>query len=261
MRITAIPALILTLSFVLAACSPQPKTEASADASGAAAEETSQEVSSAILNKNLGNALNLVAGTPESPSVFPSYHIEVSLDGPALSDDWESVVQEARGLKADVQGDKVYVDFTNQAQPFKEGYLIGEDEYLVTDGKANPAGVGEISLPWAFWPLDVVPVFAASAILSEKSGADTVDGRKADVYTVDTAANPAQLATLKSMGIAFQAFKGTIWIDRETRGLLKTSMDFSMAIYNNDLSKVLGSGNGHLDLEVTKVGKTPVELP
>jgi hypothetical protein len=63
------------------------------------------------------------------------------------------------------------------------------------------------------------------------------------------------------MGIAYQSFKGTIWIDQETGGLLKTVMDFSMDVYNNDLTKVLGSGNGHLDLEVTNIGSTSVNLP
>jgi hypothetical protein len=251
----------LVLSLLFSACAPKGDAEPPVDAVQEAVEDASSSLSPATSMTNLSNALNLVTGTPDAPSVFPSYHLEISLDGPALSDDWESVVQEARGLKADVEGEKVYVDFSNQGKPFKEGYLIGVDEYLVKDGTVQPAGVGEISLPWAFWPLDVVPIFAASVIISEKTGTDTVNGRKADVYSVDTALNPAQLATLVSMGIAYQSFKGTIWIDQETGGLLKTVMDFSMDVYNNDLTKVLGSGEGRLNLEVTNIGSTSVNLP
>jgi hypothetical protein len=261
MKISPAVVTVLALTLLFSACAPKGEAESPGDAVQEAAGDASVSPPPAASGLNLSNALNLVTGTPDAPSVFPSYHLEISLDGPALSDDWESVVQEARGLKANVEGDKVYVDFSNQGQPFKEGYLIGEDEYLVKDGIAQPAAVGEISLPWAFWPLDVVPIFAASVIVSEKTGTDTVNGRKADVYAVDTAANPAQLATLVSMGLAYQSFKGTIWIDQETGGLLKTAMDFSMDVYNNDLSKVLGSGVGRLDLEVSNIGSTSVNLP
>jgi hypothetical protein len=251
MKKITILAIFLVLALAILACSSQSATAPTAV----------DQPASAPAMSNLGDALNLVNGTSSRPSVFSSYHIEVSMNQPSLSDEGKSVVIKVKKLTADVEGKNVHVFYNYQSDPTMEGYILGDGEYLVTAGKPQKVDVSPISTRWAFWPVEVVPVFAASAIISQKSGTGMLDGRRADVYSVDTAGNPSQLQTLNTMGIGFKAFNGKIWIDKQTGGLLQTSMDFTMDVYSQDASTVIGSGDGHLDLSISKIGQISVNLP
>jgi len=253
MKKTSIPACLLILSLAIMSCSVRPATDPPVVKEPAS--------SSAPLETNLGEALNLVTGTQSRPSVYPSYHIEVRLNMPALSEAGKSVIVKARKLTADVQGRNIHVFYNYQSDPTMEGYLIGDQEYQVTDGKPQEVGVSPISTRWAMWPLDVVAIFAPSAIISQKSGADELEGRPADVYTADTVANPIQLQTLNTIGTTLKLFKGTIWIDKQTGGLLQTSMDYQMDISSLDGSMIVGTGDGHLELAISKIGQATVSLP
>ncbi len=236
--------------------SPAPSASAPTAAVGTAASAPANP-----LNANVGNALNLVIGTSSRPSVYPSYHIEVSLNEPSLGTDGKSIVVQLKKLSADVQGQNVHVLYNYGSEPTQEGYIIGSQEYQVTNGKAQAVTIGDIQLRWGMWPLDVSGVFISSALIAAKTGSDTLAGRPVDVYSMDTTANPGELQTLGALGGTFKALKGQIWIDKQTGGLLKASLDYSMQVLSQDASTVVGVGNGHLDLAITNIGSVTVSQP
>jgi len=210
----------------------------------------------------IGSALNLVIGTKDRASVYASYHLVSSVTTPMLSDDSKSVVAQTSQMTADVQGANVHLQYTQGSDAAKEGYIIADKDYTVKDGKPQ-ADMGMVSLAWAGWHLGATFPFSAAASLSTKTGSDQVDGRAAVVYTVDSATlDPAVLEGFRTLGMfPIDTIKGTLWIDQQTGGALKATVDYTMDVTDPNTDKVVGVGQGHLDLEITQVGKMSVSLP
>jgi hypothetical protein len=184
------------------------------------------------------------------------------MDTPKLSDDGTSVVNETTQIAADVQGKNIHILQIDPGQTAqKEGFIIGDKEYKMVDGKPQEM-LGQIALSWAMWPLTVVMAYAYPVYFAKKTGTDSIDGRAADVYTFDsTDANAASNDMMKSMGMGNSTTgKGTVWIDQKTGGMLKLDMTYVSQISDND-QKVIGSGNGSIKIEVSKVGQTTVTSP
>ena len=217
---------------------------------------------SSASDKDLSSALNLVLGSESTPSVFSSYHIELTFDSPKASDDQTSVINETTQISADVEGSNVHilqVDPGETAQ--KEGFIIGDKEYKIVDG-APQEMMGQIALSWAMWPMNVVLAYSYPVSFAKKTGTDTIDGRAADVYTFDNSdSNAASDAAMSSMGLGdLTTGKGTVWIDQETGAMLKLDMTYSEQITDND-QKNIGTGNGSIKLEISKVNQTTVTSP
>jgi hypothetical protein len=213
-------------------------------------------------NEDLSGALNLVIGTTDEPSVFDSYHIELVLDTPTLSDDSTSVVNQVTQISADVQGANVHILQIDPGETEqKEGYIIGDTEYKMVDG-ARENTMGFIALSWAMWPIQVVLPYAWSANWNTKTGTETIDGREADVYAFDSANAPESVQTgMASFGITGTlTANGTVWIDKETGAMLKLDMNYVTSLTDND-GKAVGDGNGHVTLELSGVNQTTVIEP
>jgi hypothetical protein len=213
--------------------------------------------SNVAANTDLPEALNLVLGTTDKPSVFPSYHIELTLDTPQLNDDSTVVINQVTQISADVEGKNVHIIQVDPgATASKEGYIIGDTEYKMVDGQKEDT-MGFIAMGWAMWPLQVIVPYAYASYWAKKSGTDMIDGRNALIYTFDSAdASAASQAVMSGMTNA----KGTVWIDQETGAMLKLDMTYTESLSNND-GKEVGSGTGNVALEISKVGQTTVVEP
>jgi len=247
--------IFVIFALTLSSCAGKPVTAPTSDSSPAAGSPSTS-------SSQLGSALNLVIGSESSPSVFDSYHIDVTLDTPKLSDDSTSVVNENTQISADVQGTNVHILHIDPGQTTqKEGFIIGDKEYKMVDG-APQEMLGQIALSWAMWPLTVVMAYSYPVYFAKKTGTDSIDGRAADVYTFDSAdANAVSNGMMNSMGVGNSTQgKGTVWIDQKTGAMLKLDMTYSNQITDNN-QKVIGSGDGAIKIEVSKVGQVTVISP
>jgi hypothetical protein len=248
------------LSLILASCAGKPGTAATSATSSA--DSSSSDASSSASSSHLGDALNKVIGSDSDPSVFDSYHIDVKMDVPKLSDDSTSVVNETTQISADVQGKNVHIFQTDPGQTAqKEGFIIGDKEYKIVDG-APQEMLGQIALSWAMWPLTVIMAYSYPAYYAKKTGTESNDGRAVDVYTFDsTSANAVSndVMSAASLGNSTQG-KGTVWIDQKTGAMLKLDMTYTSQISDNN-QKVIGSGNGSIKIEISKVGQVTVTSP
>ena len=236
----------------------QPQVKSSTNTEPAVIDTTSSGMSAKI-----GSTLNLVIGTKNRDSVYPSYHLESTVVTPTLSDDKASVVIKTRKVAADVQGKNVHLFYTApDSDQAKEGYIIGDKEYRITNGKPEEL-IGQIALSWAGWHLEATFPFSAGASLSTKTGTVTLDGRQADVYSVDsTKIDPAVMESFRTLGMfPLNTIHGTIWVDQQTGGALKALIDYEMDMINSDDGKTVGVGQGHLELEITLIGNVNVQLP
>ena len=216
-------------------------------------------------SQSLSSALNLVLGTSDEPGVFASYHIELVLDTPQANDDNTGIVNQTVKISADVAGKNVHIFQVDPgATEAKEGYIIGDNdtEYKWVDGAWQPT-MGQIALGWALWPMQVVTPYAyASALYTNKTGTEEIDGRSADVYELDTSkADPATVAGMETFGVKGLSGKGKVWIDRETGAMLKLDLDYTNELTSLDGSVDLGAGSGHVSLELSKIGQVTVTSP
>jgi hypothetical protein len=112
------------------------------------------------------------------------------------------------------------------------------------------------------WPLQVVLAYAYPVYFARKTGKDSIDGRKADVYTFDSAnASAASNCAMGTMGMGNSTSgKGTVWIDQQTGTMLKLDMTYTNNVADNN-QKVIGTGNGAITIELTKVNQVTVTSP
>ena len=200
---------------------------------------------------------------------------EASGTDPSWDQQGKKVANQGFTLKADKSGSDLYLLYTtdklgDKAATKTEGYSIngglgGKDgtgkEYVLEAGKLTES-LGAISMTWVFFPLKVVLPLAIAAMGSSAQGTESLDGRQADKFGVDTANAPA--GTMGALGsfLSVTSAKGTVWIDKETGALLKCNLDYTQDLVDPPGSQtVVGKGNGHIELNVTKVNNTTVTLP
>lgn len=260
--------LLITLIFalLLSACGSKNAVDNNDESAvdGSSSEVTTNN-SGGSTSDDLSNAFNILMGTTDEPSVFPSYHMELVLDTPQANDDNTALVNETVSISADVAGKNVHIFQVDPGMTeAKEGYIIGDTdkEYKFVDG-AWEETMGNIALSWALWPLQVVmPYGYASALYSNKTGSEEINGRQATVYELDTSkADPAIIAGMESWGVGNMSAKGQVWIDKETGAMLKLVLDYTSEISSLDGRINLGEGSGHITLEISKVGEVSVTSP
>ena len=257
--------IMVVLLLVLSACAPKNPTDAGQSGTASQQESNSSNGSSPSA-KDLSGALNVVLGSNDNPSVFPSYHIDLVLNTPTANDDYTAIVNETLSIQADVQGKNVHIIQTDPgATESKEGYIIGDTdkEYKMVDGQPQEM-LGQIALGWAMWPLTVVvPYSMAAALYSHHTGSETLNGRSAEVYEIDSAkGDPAALAVMAGTGlIGVSQAAGKVWIDKETGGMLKLELAYTSGISNLAGDTKLGDGQGTITLEISQVGQVSVTSP
>lgn len=207
----------------------------------------------------------------DEPRAFKSFHIEASGKDPKWNATTKKVEFTTYSYKADQADTDLYLLSTTQdgTEPAKtlEGYSIkggiGEPdgkEYEVVNGKlVDSFGV---TMAWVFFPLQVIVPLSIAATGTSAQGTESIDGRVADKYALDSAKAPAGVMGALTGMFSYTSSKGTAWVDKETGALLKAVLDYELDLVDPPGSKtVVGKGVGHLELLVTKVGKTTVTLP
>ncbi|MCX6055426.1 MAG: hypothetical protein NTZ74_11050 [Chloroflexi bacterium] len=256
--------LLLVFVFLLSACAGKTHTPSPTEVTGNTTSSSSNN-SGGNSSSDISQALNLVLGSSDTPGVFPSYHIELVLDTPQANTDDSAVVMETVKISADVAGSNVHLFQIDPGETVvKEGFIISDTgkEYKMVDGVPQET-LGQIGLSWAMWPLKVVLPYAfAAALYTDRTGTAEVNGRTAVVYTLDTTkADPATVAGMQAVGMGNMVVAGTVWIDQNTEAMIKLILDYSTDVKSLDGSTNLGTGKGHIELEISKVGEVSVTAP
>lgn len=218
-------------------------------------------------SKRVSDAFGLLVGSGDKPGALPSFHLQVDDSGPSYDRQAKAVTVNKTKIKADVQGTNVHVWVEGKDGKTTEGYVIGDDDYVVVGGKVQEGGLSGVGLSWAVWQLEPVVILSLAGLGARAAGTESVDGRTADVFEVDMAkADPAVLAGVKAfIGKGITVAKGKAWVDQQTGALLKTVLDYEQDLYDMTSSDKnappVGHGAGHIDIAVSQVGKVSVSLP
>ncbi len=254
------------ISMVLAACSGSGKAGTTAVGTAGATGSPSGAAGGSV-PKDLGDSFNLTIGSDSKPGVFPSYHIELTFDLPKPNPDFSAVANEVTKISADVQGENIHIFRIDPGTTIpEEGFVIGDTgkEYKMVDGSPE-ATLGQVALNWSFWKLKVVAPFAAGVSLhADKTGEETVNGRTATVYSFDSSkGDSGAIAAIMSKpgSIGLYQSKGTLWVDKETGGMLKLTLDYVTGVPDKDSTKAIGEGTGHIELEISQIGQVTVVSP
>lgn len=276
-RSAALWLVLLVLSLFVLACnvgslislggstSPEPTGQALAQPTTATGSTSTTPVPPAKdAQSRISDSLNRILLMDQK--VLDSYHLEVSGTEPKYNKDTKKVESQPFTFKADIAGDDVHFTSTSQsAKPSTtEGYIMDLNSKDQTKGYAVDSGkVKEdlfMPLTWAMLPLEWGMPLIYASMGPTAAGSETIDGRAADKFNVDIANAPAGAAgVLKGIGFNVYASKGTVWVDKQTSGLLKMSIDYDMDV--QDAGKAVGRGTGRIELAVTQVGKVAVKLP
>jgi len=207
----------------------------------------------------VAGALSILLGMDESQVGLPSYHMEAYHNIPA----WEggAVVQYEDWMVADVQGQNIHfndrVIDPGGSTTTAEAYLMGEEEYDVENGVLQPEGTSMTGLAWTLWPLDPAVILGTAANGAQASGTEVLDGRSAEVYTVDVS---GAMGAAAGASLAVTSVSGQVWVDHETGALLKAEFDYQADVKDQD-GNIKVSGFGRLEITVTQVGNVTVTLP
>jgi hypothetical protein len=255
MRSLSIPSLVVpSLAALLLAVAPPVRGQASSQ-SAADVERRITESPGVTLQARFGK---LALG---------SFHLEMTARQPGFDDAKKQVVIDEWRLTADLDRDNVSLvcnikaAATGQAQTLK-GWIIGEGRpggvpYEMTGGRLDLS----LRLQHQCWIRSYAwtPALSVAASGATPAGEEKIDGRVADKYNVE--ARPKALDRLRPlMNLAYS--KGAAWLDRQTGALLKASIDYKERFSEpRGSDKLLGAGEGHVEMTVTRVGRVTVKLP
>jgi hypothetical protein len=196
-----------------------------------------------------------------------SLHLEMSAKQPRFDASNKRVFIDDWRLTADLERDNVSVlckvkePTTGNPQTI-EGWILGEGRpggvpYEATGGKVDlsPRVQHQCWIRSYAW----TPVLSAAARGHTVMGEEKIDGRLADKYRVDAPRDA--LDHIRPM-TNLSASRGTVWLDRQTGALLKAIIDYKENFTEQRGSdKIIGTGEGHVEMIVTRVGKVTVKLP
>lgn len=208
----------------------------------------------------VSQALTRLMGTDTTPSVFPSYHLEYNGAAPSWVDGKVAPAQTV--IKADVEGKNVHftdVETKHGSTTSSDVYKIGDKSYEVVNGKVQ-AGVSLASMAWLTWQLNAVVALGIGSFQTTPAGTETLDGRTAEVYRLAGKLSDDKTGTFASFGVPITSVTGTVWVDATTGALLKATLDYAADVKDTS-GAVQGSGNGHIDIVVSRIGGSPVALP
>jgi hypothetical protein len=249
---------LLSLEIVLFLALQAAKDPASAVAADQAA---------ATIEKRIIDSPGVTLQAPFGKLALGSFHLAMKATQPRLDDGQKQVVVDDWRLTADLERDNASVvcnikdPATGKAQAIR-GWIIGEGRpggvpYEMIGGKPDLSPRVQHQC-WArsyAW----TPALSVAASGHTAAGQETIDGRVADKYNVE--ARPKALDHIRPM-MNLSSSKGTVWLDRQTGALLKAIIAYKENFAERRGSdKIVGTGDGHVDMVVTRVGKVTVELP
>jgi hypothetical protein len=196
-----------------------------------------------------------------------SYRIEMSGVEPNIDIMDNTLSDKKFERQIEIDGDNVHMISNLEEKGEKttrEGYIVGGlnvdtmKDYEVKDGKLEDGG-GMVGMGFAMFPLSVGMPVIMGGQGATLQGEEQIAGRTAEKYAIDSANIPAEALAFTG----FKSIKGTAWIDKETGTLLKLALEYAQEFVDPDpsSSKILGVGQGRIDLEVSQIGQTKVTLP
>jgi hypothetical protein len=210
-------------------------------------------------------------------SVLPSYHLEASGRVPGLDRADRQLEMTTFTFKADVAGNDMHLTDTRtigaKAAETYEGYWLkgglanGGTEYQVENGKLVDGYF--VGLSWAILPLQVGIPLAVAATGASRQGDESIEGRAAEKYAVDSDKAPLGVAGLIGATIGITKSKGMVWVDKQSGALVKLVIDYEQNVlddhqYGDDTSTApttVGSAAGHIELAVSRIGQVSVKSP
>jgi hypothetical protein len=204
---------------------------------------------------------------PSGKLALGSFHLEMKAKQPRLDADKKRVDVEEWTLTADLERDNVFVA-CNVKGPSSgpvqtiQGWMIGEGRPggVPYEAAGGPPAVSP-RVQHQCWMRSYAwtPALSAAASGHTVAGQEMIDGRSADKYQLEARAKA--LEHLRPM-MNLTGARGTVWLDRQTGALLKAIIDYKEVFTESRGSdKVIGSGDGHVEMMVTRVGKVTVKLP
>lgn len=204
---------------------------------------------------------------PSGKLALGSFHLQMMARQPRFDRAGQRVITEDWRLSANLERDNVSVKCqlkesgTGRTQTI-EGWILGEGRpggipYEVIAGTLDVSPRVEHQC-WSrvyAW----TPVLSAAASGHAPAGQETIDGRTADKYRIE--ANSNALDRIRPMmNLSFS--RGTVWLDRQTGALLKAMLRYKENFTaGRGSDKIIGAGNGHVEMTVMRVGNVAVKTP
>lgn len=219
------------------------------------------------LERRIIDSPGVTLQAPSGKLALGSFHLQMKARQPRLDRATKRVVLDDWRLGADVERDNVSVTCdirepgTGTAQKLA-GWILGEGRpggipYESIGGKLDVSP----RLQHQCWSRAYAwtPALSAAASGHTPAGQETIDGRPADRYKVE--ATPTALERLRPM-MNLTSARGTVWLDRQTGALLKTTLAYKeMFTEGRGSGTVLGAADGRVEMTVTRVGKVTVKPP
>jgi hypothetical protein len=194
---------------------------------------------------------------PDQPGPS-SYHLEATHQSPIW--DGSQIAERQEDMSADVEGGNIH--YTRRIMPpggsttTSEAYLMGDQEYVVEDGQVQPPT--DDSLIWMLWSTKLGLILSSSSSGATAAGTETLDGRSAEIYAIDSSG--LSIPGVSGNVLPITSLTGNVWVDQATGALLKAVLDYQADVGDNS-GTLKGSGAGHLEIAVTKIGNVTVALP
>ena len=202
-----------------------------------------------LISVSLGNTLGIGKGAP----VLPSYHLEAKGVDPGWNSAARKVDLTTYTLAADVNGKDVHFVYTASVNngPFKttDVYMVGGQNYQVINGKTQPANPLD-ALAWVSWSLGPTSALGVASNGAASPGQESVAGRPADKYAVDSASVPPDILKTLQRVTNISAAKGTVWIDQATGALLQADLSYTLTVVDHER---LPTGDGIWQFPVAAV--------
>jgi 3D (Asp-Asp-Asp) domain-containing protein len=202
------------------------------------------------------------------PARLPSFHIEVALDTPTWDADKRCYHRTSSSFAADVEGKRALVRFP----PADELYVSDGMSHRLVNGKLQMT----FDLRWQLWAVAVMFPLASAQMVAVFDRVETLAGRTAEVYLIDSAKHRAALAALAGLYSMFKAgcvtsIRGAMWVDRETGALVKADLDYvqappaekgqhSSAPADPNTTET-ASASGHIAIAIDRIGSIHVAAP
>lgn len=217
----------------------------------------------ADLQARISDSYDRTVGITDAGVVLGSFHIEMSGSDPIWNAETSQVETKNWTMTADFQGDDVHLVYTSDGET-TEGWVIDQDKESEKWYEMVGGQVQESFLLPLVWLNVLTPIFplVVAATGPTSQGGESIDGRAAEKYGVDSADAPPGVMGMVGGFLNITSSRGTVWVDQATVALLKTILDYEQKFTDPEKpDTVLGTGSGHVEILVTRVGQVTVQLP
>ena len=120
--------------------------------------------------------------------------------------------------------------------------------------------LGLSAITWSTWPINAEVVLGLGTLKTTPGGTDTLEDRKADLYTLGGSLANDPTGALAGIGLPVSDVKGQVWVDQLTGALVKATLDYKAQATGSQGANP-PTGDGHLEITVTKIGQVTVNDP